>query len=248
MKVAVITPHRGDRPEFLEQFKKYLAAQTVQPDQTIYMDYASESGEIDITQRYRRGYEIVNAIYPEIEAVLFMEVDDWYAPDYIETMLEGWMRYNKPSLFGIGNSFYYHIAGKYFHIGLPSANAMLLKTHLQINWGPDNYPYIDVTLSKQLVLHHYTMPFTPVVVGIKHGIGLVGGGCHNEDNEHYVNDDTTGEWLKNIVGDENWEFYIRMRVSQTTKNHLFSKKSAHVPDGALNMEGYKILNEDGTLS
>ncbi len=209
MKIGVICPYRpGDKPEFLDQFKKYIAAQTLKPDCIFYKNYEPESDEVDVTQRYRRGYEEAQIF--ECDIVLFMEFDDFYHPTYIETMLAAWEDKGRPDLLTLASSFYYHISGKYFEIGRPSANTFLLRTGLPIKWGDDNYAYVDVTLLGQLQRRYHSTP-TPICIGIKHGIGMVGGGCHNSDNERYTEMDADGSWLKGIVGDENWEFYKSLK-------------------------------------
>lgn len=210
IKIGVICPHRGDRANFLTQFKKYLFAQTMLPDEIIYSDYPPLSNEIDITQRYRRAYECLK----NVDVILLMEVDDYYAPSYIETMITEWEKNNKPDIFGISSSVYYHISGKYFQINHPtrsSANTTLLKSNLKINWGLDSYPYTDIRLWEQINGKTFNMPLAPICVGIKHGIGLVGGGCHDEDSAHYTKFDKDGKMLFAIVGKENFEFYQSLK-------------------------------------
>jgi len=213
MKIGVICPHRNDRPEFLAQFKKYLAAQTLQPDDIIFVNHEPESNEIDITHRYRIGYENIQKL---VDVVLFMEVDDFYHPEYIKTIVNAWKDEGRPEAFSLGNSIYYHISGKWFNINRPSANTFLLRSGLRIDWRKDNYPYVDVTLLGKLFFSFKTIN-PPICIGIKHGIGLVGGGCHNSDNERYVNDDSSGEWLRSVVGDENFEFYRHMQIQKGIK-------------------------------
>lgn len=210
LKIGVIVPHRNDRPEFLEQFKKYMAAQTLQPDKVLYVDYEPESNLCDISQRYRRGYETLSLEGYDI--ALFCEVDDWYSPDYIETIITKWQISGKPVMFSISSSIYYHISGRWFKIERPSANTFLLIPGRNISFGYDDYPYVDVTLSGNLT-HEFKMctPANIICIGIKHGIGLVGGGCHNSDNERYTELDESGDWLRAIVGDENYEFYKSLK-------------------------------------
>jgi hypothetical protein len=210
MKIGVITPHRNDRPEFLAQFKKYMAAQTVQPDIVNYVDYEPESEGVDISQRYKRGFTQLES-FANLDLILFMEVDDYYAPNYVETMVSGWINAEKPYLFGIGSSIYYHISGKWFSIGRPSMMSMAVRSGLNINWGNDNYPYADITLCNQLSGQFMEMPEKQICIGIKHGIGLVGGGCHNSDSGHYRYNDLSGQWLLSVVGDENFEFYKQLK-------------------------------------
>jgi glycosyltransferase involved in cell wall biosynthesis len=215
MKIGVIVPDRGDRPEFLEQFKRYMDAQTLQPDHIFLVNHKPINEDIDIIPRYRIGYK--SATDAGCDIVFLCENDDWYSPNYIEKMVAAWHDNNRPLLLTISNSYYYHITGKWFNIALPSANTFLLKTGLNINWGSDNYPYVDVTILGQMP-RKYWSPSEPLCIGIKHGRGLVGGGCHNEDNERYTEQDHNGDWLRKIVGAENWEFYRNLQKFKTFSN------------------------------
>ena len=107
-KIGVLCPHRNDRAQFLEQFKIYMIAQVMQPHVIHYVDYEPESGDIDVTQRYKRGCEYLFR-EKKCDVVLFCEVDDFYSPQYIVQMILEWKKANRPPIFGIGYTIYYHI-------------------------------------------------------------------------------------------------------------------------------------------
>ena len=46
MKLALITPTRGDRPLFEKQYNNIIKNQTVQPDEVIIIDYPPVNKEI----------------------------------------------------------------------------------------------------------------------------------------------------------------------------------------------------------
>ena len=52
-KVALITPTRGDRPLFKDQYWKIIENQTRKPDEVIVVDYPPISDKIDLSARYR---------------------------------------------------------------------------------------------------------------------------------------------------------------------------------------------------
>ena len=210
IKVGVLCPHRNDRAQFLSQFKKYMSAQIMQPHVLHFEDYEPENGDIDVTQRYRRGCEHLFRI-AKCDVVLFMEVDDFYSPQYIATMILEWKKYNRPAIFGIGHTSYYHIFQQCWvnipHRSRASAMSTLVtRAILNMRWPKDNNPYLDVEIWSQ-ILGKTFIPRAPICIGIKHGIGMVGGGAHNGDNAHYNMKDAGGVWLRAIVGESNYKFY-----------------------------------------
>lgn len=87
-KVAVITPTRGDRPQFVAQCKRMIARQTVQPTAVYLIDYPPVGEGKDQRERVLCGVE--KALEAGIPRILIMEDDDYYRDDYIETMLAVW--------------------------------------------------------------------------------------------------------------------------------------------------------------
>lgn len=213
MIIGVVIPTRG-RKRFLAMALKQIGRQTVQPHHIRVVDFEADGEEVDITRRYRQG---CNDLLPNCDVVLFWEDDDWYAPNYIETMVAGWLAAGKPSAFGIANTTYYHIfERRYFTISHPGrASAcctMVTKDVLNIRWPSDDYPYLDIELWNQLAGKTF-VPQQPICIGIKHGLGLVGGGCHNGSSKHYTQADPDGRYLRSIVG-EDFNFYEELRHAQ----------------------------------
>lgn len=209
MKLAILIPHRNDRPRFLRHLNYLILNQTLQPDLVHYVDYPPESAKKDITQRYRRGYNDLRG--SGFDAIFFMEVDDWYASTYIETTMTAWIDAGKPDIFGQMETEYYHISKRgHFtmdHQQRSSAMSTLIKPDLDIKWCADDNPYTDICLFDQLPYRLF-LPSPRISIGIKHGEGLTGGGMHIDGLERYLrNPDPEMKWLKEQVDTISFEFY-----------------------------------------
>lgn len=214
VKIGVLCPHRGDKPFFLEQFKKYLSHQVVKPHEIYFVDYEPESADVDVTQRYKRGCEHLFRI-KKCDIVLFMEFDDWYSPQYIASMLLEWKKASRPAIFGMGYTIYYHIFQQ-MYVTIPhrtrssAMSTLVTRAILNMSWPRDNNPYLDVEMWAQIKGRTF-VPKIPICIGIKHGIGLVGGGAHNGDSPHYNVKDQGGVWLLSMVGSDNYKFYEKLQ-------------------------------------
>ncbi len=212
-RIGVLIPDRGDRPAFLKQCKKYLAYQTVQPHEVLFVDYAPESADVDVTQRYRRG--CLELFDRKCDVILFLENDDFYSPHYIALMMIEWKKANRPLIFGIGYTIYYHIFQQ-MYVTIPhrqrasAMSSLVTRSILGMKWPKDNNPYLDAEMWAQIPGKTF-IPRSPLCLGIKHGIGLVGGGAHNGDCPHYNIHDQGGAWLAGMVGAESFEFYKEMQ-------------------------------------
>ena len=93
------------------------------------------------------------------------------------------------------------------HVGRASMmSTCFTEKILNAKWPANNYPYTDIELWRSMKGKTF-MPPVPVCLGIKHGIGLVGGGAHDgETCGHYSNNDINGEYLKQITGTD-FDFY-----------------------------------------
>jgi len=205
MKTAILIIHRNDRPKFLENLHRMIKAQTVQPDHIEEINFPAFSDECDITTRYRLGYD--NLRGKGFDVIIIMEVDDWYAPNYIETMLNEWERYDKPDIFGTRYTIYYHLfLRKHFtmhHADRASAMNTLIKPDLIFDWCAETDPYTDIHLWTKL----QGITFTPekiISVGIKHGIGKSGGYGHTDRLHRYKE---THLSLGEVMDWESFDFY-----------------------------------------
>ena len=223
MKIAVIIPDRGDRPELLANCKRMIEAQTMKPDEVLTVDYMALSGECDITQRYKLGYQYFEN--KGFDCILFMENDDFYSVYYIETMVNEWVKQGKPDIFGTAYTIYYHIGMKSWHrmdhTRRSSAMNTLIKPDLNIKWPADNEPYTDIHLWQQLKLNSRT--FTPkkhISIGIKHGIGMSGGHYHTTKLDRSSNSDPYFYQLQEWLDEESFNFYksVHEKIQSTFIN------------------------------
>ena len=210
--IGVIIPDRGDRPEFLANCLRMLKAQTLQPVIIEIVNDAPLSDEKDITWRYRLGYERLRN--KGIEVISLIENDDWYAPNYLETMYNKWLELDKPELLGQSYTIYYHIKERaWFTMNHPersSAMNTLIKPDLHFDWCVDNDPYTDLHLWLHAGLKgEIFTPKSHICLGIKHGDGLCGGVNHVDALHRYTNFDYKFWYLKSILDSESFNFYSK---------------------------------------
>lgn len=210
--IGVLIPDRNDRPEFLKQCFKMLANQTLHPNIIEVVNFKPISNDVDITMRYRVGFEMLK---DKVDVIIFVENDDYYSPKYIETMVTAWVENGKPELFGIAETIYYHLQLKAFsiikHDERASAMSTMVSTKLDIDFPKDNETFFDIHLWK----NYKGVTFIPkevINIGIKHGIGKCGGKGHL-CNFKYNNDDDNMLFLKNHVTEESFKFYNEVSSS-----------------------------------
>ena len=185
IKLGLLTPTRGDRPLFNDQYNELIKSQTLQPDEIIKVDYPPVSSKKDLGARYRIG--IQEAQKRGCNAILLWEDDDWYHPEYLEWMYNKWIELDQPDVFGVHETYYYHIINNGLrhlkHEGRSSAFCTLLKLPYKYSFVQDEDIFFDLHLYKrhaQKYLITKTIPFENEVlaIGIKHNYGLSGGSGH----------------------------------------------------------------------
>jgi len=208
IKLALIIPYRNDRPLFMENLHRMIKNQLLQPVHIEIVDYEPNSNQIDITERYRTGYEALKG--KNIDLIAFLEVDDWYSPNYLEFMANEWILNGKPDILGLNRTIYYHLKTfEHFtmhHNTRSSAMNTVIKPNLDIKWGHDNDPYTDVWLWN-LLKGAIITPENEVCLGIKHGVGLCGGQNHTDHMDRFINKDSDKSFLRSIMDEESFEFY-----------------------------------------
>jgi hypothetical protein len=204
MKIGVIIPTRGDRPQFLDTALQQMQYQTLKPDMVKVVDFEPVQCICDITKRYRVGYDYFKGKGYDIIALI--EDDDFYRKDYLETMVLEWIKAGKPNIIGQTQTIYYHLDLKSWfvmnHTRRSSAMNTMIKPDLDIDWGVDHDPYTDLKLWHQFYgkSHHIFKPKDIICIGIKHGIGMSGGQFHTTYLDRYVNKDPNGDFLRLVRG------------------------------------------------
>lgn len=208
-KLAALVPTRGDRPELLKRCLHYMSRQT-QDHELILVDFEPTRTHVDITMRYRKGLE--QARREKFDLVAFIEDDDYYHPEYLEWGVRKWEELERPNVFGIPYTYYYHIVSRRWvrldHPGRSSAMCTFVEPRSVLNmlWPHESNPFIDLHLWHQMG-GLTAVPERVLSVGIKHGIGMAGGSAHAPDWIGYDHDDKDGNFLKSLVGAEDAKFY-----------------------------------------
>lgn len=218
MKIGILIPNRGDREELLSNCIRMMKAQTI-ADQIEWMlpvSFKPTEGIVDITTRYRIGYDILSKF--GVDIIFFIENDDWYSPEYLETMIREWEYYSRPELFGTNYTIYYNLKlQKHFTMFTEQrASAMntMIKPGLFVSWPLEQDPYTDVWLWEHIQNRRIFKPKKVISVGMKHGIGLCGGYAHTTKLHRYIYDDDG--FLKETLDTESYKFYksISERLQQ----------------------------------
>lgn len=209
MKVGILTPDRGDRPLFLEQWRRMIDRQTLKPEIVELVDYEPLSGDCDISQRYRIGYDKLRD--KGLDVIACAESDDVYLPRYLEVMCKGWLDHGKPDIFGICYTVYYHLGiGKSYTLNHPNRSSMmctLIKPDLELDWPLDDYPYTDAHLWMHATSRATFRPSEIITVGLKHGYGKTGGEFHTTSLKKFTE---KGILLSKLVG-EDMKYYDEIR-------------------------------------
>lgn len=215
IKVGVIIPDRGDRPEFMKNCERMILNQTIHNDKSVHVEvyqvnYPAKSDKCDITQRYRVGYE--SEVMKDRDVIFFIENDDWYSPIYMEYMLNEWIKHGKPDLFGHNYTINYNLLlKKYFtmrHVDRASAMNMMIRGGMNFQWPLGHDPYTDQWLWLRNCGIHFKKTFEPnqvICVSMKHGIGKTGGWYHTNELHRYINDDNG--FLDLHLDEESRKFY-----------------------------------------
>lgn len=222
MKVGVIIPDRGDRPELLKQcIKRIVHEQTLSISKLALIDYPPWNNQVDITARYRSGYNYLRN--SGLDVIALMENDEWYSPTYLEEMVKAWEANGRPDIFGTNYTIYYHLRLRAWftmhHNTRSSAMSTLIKPDMDFNWCPDHEPYTDIHLWRNAGLKGVTFnPGKHLCIGMKHGVGLCGGRNHTNFLHRFINKDEELQWLEDVVGGD-VGFYREMSNKLRMQNH-----------------------------
>lgn len=165
MKITALTC-TGDRPVCLGLLSKWIANQTMQVDQWLVIDDGKEPfmPSLDCDYIYRKPEENeqgqtlninIKTALPHIagDIILFMEDDEYYAPDYVKTMVEKIQHYN---IVGICKSKYYHMPTRTYFAHRNCGHASLAQTAIRKETLPileevlNGDAFIDIRLWERL--------------------------------------------------------------------------------------------------
>jgi len=212
MRIGVLIPTRGDRPLFLEQAKRMIAAQTMQPDVVHIVNHKPLSEKHDIVERYMKGVNFLFE-FQNCDVVLAWEDDDWYGPFYIQNMIEKWQSFKMPHLFGLSRTVYYNLSllryKNLYHDGRASMFNTLISKDAEFEWPPLNEKFLDIYLWKTIRNSKAFLSEQLDSIGIKHGTGLCVTKGHI--NNAYIERNSIADhemlFLKSHVDEESFNFY-----------------------------------------
>lgn len=215
-KVGVIIPSRGDRPEFLKNCLRQLDSQTLQPVEVCLVAHPPTSSEKDLTARYKLGYDTLRK--KGLEVILLIEDDDYYAPEYIQSMVDEWHKQGKPLLLGTNYTLYYNLRYKgwltFHHNTRSSAMSTLIAPDLNFKWCADNEPYFDIHIWNEIAFKDRKIfhPEKHICIGIKHGLGLCGGEFHTNRKDRIEHCDPQHNFLREQMTKESYDFFTSVQL------------------------------------
>jgi len=216
VKIVALIPTRGNRGALLDNCKRMMAAQTQPLYGMVVVDDPPKNEHVkDITYRYRIGVERIYAQYPDFDAIALIEDDDWYAPNYLEEMTKAWIKADRPEIFGIASTIYYHLGLKSWNYQVHPNRASAFSTFItraieSLDWPEDHISLLDLVLWDQLEGKTF-YPKNYIAVGIKHGIGLTGGIGHDHMWRGYRGgQDPDLEWFKETLDPISYAFYAEL--------------------------------------
>lgn len=208
-RIATITPTRGgERPQFM-QFCRRQIDRMKQYD-FIIIDHKPQGNVIDLVPRIKLGIETARAM--GIDRVAIVEDDDFYHTDYISHI-----NLDDYDFWGWGSTYYYNIRNRTWQRSYhQDTHSSLFCTAFRISaldgfkWPPDTHLWLDIGLWK-FARHNrrfFLSQEEPPCIGIKHGIGKVGGKAHGFDMK---NKDPDLSWLKSRVDETAFNFYSNLK-------------------------------------
>jgi len=197
MKFCTITPDRGDRPQFLEFCKHQLGRMVTKPDKSYFISTTPTNDSFDLVKRVKLGIQL--AKQDGFDLCFIIENDDFYPADYFDDMPDG-------NLIGTEKTTYYNLRNNTFQEFTHLKRSSLFTTGFKIsalggfNWPADDYPNLDMRIWAQ---RRGTMRETKAI-GIKHGIGKLGGRGHSMTMKY---SDANWGWLEKNVDADAFTFY-----------------------------------------
>lgn len=224
-RVDVITP-TGGRPEALANLRDYLDRQTyegfirwivVNDVDPVLQIPASD--RVCIIERYPRwnglptlGLNLAHALHASRgDFCVVMEDDEWYAPGYIERMVEGLLTCD---LFGLAPSIYYHVGRRLWrpcqnklHASLATTGWRKHMNNVVAKVALNNDRFLDIKLWSIQAARRTIVPMDGLSVGIKGMPGRVGLGAGHRLKTGRK--DPTLDNLRKWIGDDvaNYERY-----------------------------------------
>lgn len=221
IRVGAVTPTRNNRPRLLERCQYYLHRQTHPVILHDIVDYPQKTHPHDITERYMYG---LKRLKDHVDVVFLIEDDDYYAPHYVETMLNRWAQFGKPLTFGVGETYFYHFPSQFYwhreHPERACAYSTMVTSEVVDKINPTSASYTQL-LFDMGIWRQFPNPtcqvWPPITIGMKHGFGVCGAAGHNEwfyNHDKRSIKDQDYKWLRAQIGEEDTEWYIKTAMER----------------------------------
>ncbi|MCH2216639.1 MAG: hypothetical protein MK076_00930 [Flavobacteriales bacterium] len=187
MKIGIVVPDRPGRECFKSWWSNLINFQIAKGITTEIFHINEEleargKRKTDLVQRCHIGVD--KAIKSNCQLIFFWENDDYYSAYYLATLVRTWIEKDKPDAIGADQTTYIHVKDQKVFYQEHKGRSSLFHTAISaeyaknINWDQalKSCPFLDLFLwekakTKALI--------NQMAIGLKHGIGYVGGNAHN---------------------------------------------------------------------
>lgn len=206
---ATLTCNRGsERKQFMDFCHVQIDRLNPYPEMVIIVEHEPKSNQADLVPRMKKGVQIAKE--NGIDTIYVIESDDYYPVDYFDRLPIG-----DYDFIGFNSTFYYNVIKRtwertYHDHSSLFCTAFKVSALDQFIWPPDDYLWLDIELWRYARLFNKKWRLLndePPCVGIKHGIGRVGGKGHIQNLK---NADPEMKWLKSKVDEEAFAFYSNL--------------------------------------
>lgn len=186
------------------EFCKYqLSRMNLKPDKSYFIDYPPKSQQKDLVERLLKGISMARS--DGFDFAFVVESDDFYPSDYFEKMF-----HPKFDLVGDDYTMYYHIRNNGYHEQKHPHRASLFTTGFRISslaglTLPRGSVFADIEIWNYAKRKRLLRKFVNGgAVGMKHGVGVVGGIGHRQKYRKFDHDWSV---LASKVDSEALQFY-----------------------------------------
>lgn len=208
MRIGVVIPTRGDRPDLMKRSLYYLDRQSITPDRLEIVNHKPFTGDCDITQRFRYG---ITKLYKDVDIIIMWEDDDWYIEDFIAKTVELWEMNPHCEMIGFSGHLYYNINSQIysrFRGGVipPMATTSIASSYVdKMSWPTDTTASTDLYIWRKCNKYfRYGQEDKFWHIGIKHGIGKTVTSSHSRLTG---TKDIDFEYLRANISAEDFLFY-----------------------------------------
>lgn len=208
-KFALITPNRGGERDQLLQFCKDQVGRFHFKANHYVINHYPETEECDLIPRVKKGIAMAKA--DGIDWIVMIESDDYYPADYLDRIIPYMSQFD---FIGDPTTIYYNLRNRTYSEMSHAGRASLFTTSFRISalegfkFPVETSPFLDIPLWE--FARKKRCKFLPLgCIGIKHGIGKVGGKGHKLQGR---NSDPDLKWLEANTHPDSFEFYKSVQL------------------------------------